>query len=135
MTTCQILKFPVHRTLLHILKQYHLRCAIKSPTLSILSPHICNFSPCSTVRKAFFMSGKASYHCFLQSHTNHRAGRSSWQPITKLQLTSLATEQTVWWTAKREGCHLSQDPGMGILHHDASEGLPKQLWMIYWDGK
>lgn len=45
MTKCQIWKFPVQRTLLHILKQYHLRCAIKSPTLSIVFPHSCKFSP------------------------------------------------------------------------------------------
>lgn len=40
--------------------------------------------PRSTVRQAFFMSGKASYHFSLQSHTNHRPGHRSWQPITKL---------------------------------------------------
>lgn len=36
---------------------------------------------------------------------------------------------------KERGCHLSQDLGMDILYHDAPEGLPKHLWMIYWDGK
>lgn len=59
-------------------------------------PSQMHFPLCSTVRQAFFMSGKASYHFFLQNYTNHRLVHSSWQPITKLQLTSLATEQTIW---------------------------------------
>lgn len=109
-------------------------CHQKSYTFHTF-PSQLHIFPCSTVRQAFFMSGKASYHFSLQSHSNHRPGHSSWQPITKLQLTSLATEQTIWWAAKREGCRLSQDPVMDILHHDAPEGLPKQLWMIYWNGK
>lgn len=44
------------------------------------------------------MSEKASYHIFFlqKSHRDHRRGCSSWQPVAKLQLTSLAGEQTIW---------------------------------------
>lgn len=103
MTNCQILRGSFQRTPLHILKWYHLRRAIKSTTLSILFLHSCTFSPRWGVRQAFFMSEKASYHFFLQSRTDHRLGHTSWQPITKLHWTSLATEQTIWWTATGEG--------------------------------
>lgn len=136
MTKCQILKFPVQRTRLHILKRYNLRRAIiTSPTLSIVFPSQLQIFPCSSVRQAFFMSGKAGYHFSLQSHTNRRLGHSAWQPITKSHLTSLATEQTVWWTAKGEGCRLSRGPVMDILHHDALEGSLKKHWMMLWEGK
>lgn len=123
--------------LLHILKQYHLRRAIKRPTLSILFPSLLQiFPPLNSQDKLSLCQEKASYHFFLQNHTNHRLGHSSWQPITKLQLTSLATEQTIWWTTKREGCRLSQGSWRGYkLYQDAPEGLPKQLRMIYWDGR
>lgn len=77
-------------------------CHQKSYTFHTSLPSQLQFFLYSTVRQAFFMSGKASHHFYLQSYTNHRPGHGSWQPITKLQLTSLATEQTIWWTAKRE---------------------------------
>lgn len=93
-------------------------CHQKSYTFHTF-PSQLHFFPFSTVRHAFFMSGKPSYHFFLQSHSNHRLGHSSWQSIPKLQLTSLATEQTILWTAKREGCRLSPGPGKDILYHDA----------------
>lgn len=95
---------------------------------------VANF-PLLNSQTSFLYVRKSKLPFLSKNHTNHRLGHSCWQPITKLQLTSLATEQTIWWTTKREGCRLSQGPGMDILYHDAPEGLPKQLWMIYWDGK
>lgn len=89
---------------LYILKQYLVWFAIKSPTLSILSFSSCKFSSALQSNKLFFMSGKKQATIFfLQSYTNHRLGHSSWQPFTKLQSTSLATEQTIWWTTNKKG--------------------------------
>lgn len=101
----QKLSFPVKRTPFHILKQYLPWLAIKRPTLSILSFSSCKFSSAQQSNKLFFMSGKSKlpFFFFLKGSTNHRLGHGSWQPFTKLQSTSLATEQTIWWTTNEKG--------------------------------
>lgn len=88
---------------LHILKQYHLRRAIRSPTLSILSPLTCKFSPAQQSDKLSSCQEKQATISLYKAIPTTDQAHGSWRPITKLQLTSLATEQTIWWTAKERG--------------------------------
>lgn len=108
-------------------------CPPKVLHFCILFPSQLKIFPHPIVRQASFMLGKARCHFFLHSHTNHREGHISWQPITKLQLTSLATEQTIYLVSHKER-RLSFILG-SIIHHDVPVALPKHEWTIYWDSK
>lgn len=114
MTKCQVLKFPVQRTPLHILKQYHVRSALKRPTLSILFPHYCTFSPAQQSDKLSLCQEKQATISFYKTIP---ATDQAVVPGNRSQnySTSLATEQSSWLTTKREWCHSSQGPGMETL--------------------
>ena len=127
MTKCQIVRFPVQRTRLHILKQYHFAaCHHTRPTLSILSPFtVASFPPAHQSDK-LSLCQEATIPLY-KARTNRRLGHSSWQPITKLHLTSLATQQTIWWTAKRRGVSFVAGAWRGYITPWCSRAYRKNI--------
>lgn len=105
MTKCQ--KFPLK--LPRSTSWNNIICGLPSNVLHFpyFSSIVANFPQLNSETSPLYVR-KSKPPFFYNDRTDHRQGHSPWQPITNLELTSLATDQTIRSTTKREGCHLSQ---------------------------
>lgn len=99
-------------------------CDQKSYTFHTFPPR-CKFSPAQQSDKLSSCQEKRATISFYKAVPTTDQAHGSWRPITKLQLTSLATEQTIWWTAKERGVSFIPGSHHGYITPWCSWGLTK----------